>query len=87
MTADRRGTASSPASATLYNIGDFGATLGGYIIKDKLWFFVGVAARLPALLLHPVGSPSSASTSRTRCSTRGNQVYDPIANSDQRRFG
>jgi hypothetical protein len=26
----------------LYNIGDFGATLGGYIIKDKLWFFAGL---------------------------------------------
>jgi hypothetical protein len=25
----------------LYNAGDIGFTLGGYIIKDKLWFFVG----------------------------------------------
>jgi hypothetical protein len=29
------------ATANLFNLGDFGATLGGYIIKDKLWFFVG----------------------------------------------
>ncbi|MGO8969402.1 MAG: hypothetical protein ACLQDQ_07505, partial [Myxococcaceae bacterium] len=28
-------------STQLYNAWDLGATLGGYIIKDKLWFFVG----------------------------------------------
>jgi hypothetical protein len=28
-------------STKLYNAGDIGFTLGGYIIKDKLWFFVG----------------------------------------------
>jgi outer membrane receptor protein involved in Fe transport len=27
----------------LWNLGDFGATLGGPIAKDKLWFFAGVA--------------------------------------------
>ena len=29
------------ASAKLYNAFDIGFTLGGYIVKDKLWFFVG----------------------------------------------
>ena len=28
-------------SNTVYNAADIGFTLGGYIIKDKLWFFVG----------------------------------------------
>ena len=28
--------------STLHNIVDFGASLGGYLIKDRLWFFIGV---------------------------------------------
>jgi hypothetical protein len=35
------GTVSGQAS--LYNLGDFGAELGGPILQDKLWFYVGVA--------------------------------------------
>ena len=27
----------------LWNLGDFGATLGGPVVQDKLWFFAGVA--------------------------------------------
>ncbi|HZH03591.1 MAG TPA: TonB-dependent receptor, partial [Myxococcaceae bacterium] len=29
-------------SITPHNIGDYGATLGGPILKDKLWFFAGI---------------------------------------------
>jgi len=35
------GTVSGRAS--LYNLGDFGAELGGPILKDKLWFYAGIA--------------------------------------------
>ncbi len=44
----RRATVQSDASVitglnSLTALGDFGATLGGPILKDKLWFFAGVA--------------------------------------------
>ena len=35
-------TRSSTRNVALGNFGDIGGTLGGYIIKDKLWFFAGV---------------------------------------------
>ena len=66
----------------LFNIGDFGGTLGGYIIKDKLWFFAGIM-------------PSFTRYSYTRqfyienpgqTDAQGNQAYSLIPNSDQRRF-
>jgi hypothetical protein len=42
-TAQPVGTQNSVIGLTtkLYNAGDVGFTLGGYIIRDKLWFFVG----------------------------------------------
>ncbi len=77
-------TAGAVVSGTrdLYNIGDFGATLGGYIIKDKLWFFAGI-------------QPSFTRYSYTRqfsienpgqLDADGNQAYSPIPDSNQRRF-
>jgi hypothetical protein len=30
-------------NAALYNLGDFGAELGGPILQDKLWFYAGIA--------------------------------------------
>ena len=63
------------ANVSLFNIGDFGATLGGYIIKDKLWFFAGVQY-------------AATRYSYTRSfNTFANGVYTPIDNSEQRRFG
>lgn len=35
--------AATSTTTHLWNSADFGATLGGPIIKDKLWFFVGIA--------------------------------------------
>ena len=34
-------TPSIQSSVSLYNMGDVGATVGGYLIKDRIWFFVG----------------------------------------------
>ncbi len=39
----QRGHASSAPRARPWNLGDFGFDLGGPILKDKLWFYVGVA--------------------------------------------
>ena len=59
----------------LTNIGDVGATLGGYVIKDRLWFFAGVQY-------------SATRYSYTRSfRTFDGANYTDIPNSTQRRFG
>ena len=75
------GTGVVTGAINIGNFGDFGATIGGYIIKDKLWFFAGL-------------QPSFTRYSYTRSfnlatlDSDGNQTGDftPIANSEQRRF-
>ena len=63
------------SNVALHNIGDVGATLGGYIIKDKLWFFAGVQY-------------AATRYSYTRSfSTLSGGVLTAIPNSEQRRFG
>jgi len=37
---------------TPWNIGDFGAQLGGYIVKDKLWFFAAVQPSFSRYAVH-----------------------------------
>jgi len=59
----------------LGNFGDFGATVGGYIIKDKLWFFAGIQFSAQRYIY-------SRSFNRLL-----NGVIEPIANSTERRFG
>jgi hypothetical protein len=70
-------TASATITANVqpFNIGDVGATLGGYIIKDKLWFFAGIQYASTRL-----------SYTRSFNILQGG-VRTPIANSEQRRFG
>jgi len=72
----------------LYNIGDFGATLGGYIVKDKLWFFAGVQPSFQRysykrrFSIERFNADGSAAVDAA-----GNQLFDAIPNSEQRRFG
>jgi hypothetical protein len=69
-------------SRELFNIGDFGATLGGYIIKDKLWFFAGIQpsfTRYSYRRQFSIENPGQTDAD-------GNQAYSPIPNSEQRRF-
>ena len=53
----------------LVNLGDFGATLGGPILKDKLWFFAGV---VPSLTRREL----SRSLNRFRLDENGVEVRD-----------
>jgi len=51
------------ANNELKNLGDLGATLGGPILQDKLWFFAGFAPRSPA-------TPTRARSTRCRSTRR-----------------
>jgi outer membrane receptor protein involved in Fe transport len=75
-------------SRSLFNIGDFGATLGGYIIKDKLWFFAGVQLayqRYSYERFFAAGQFDADGNPLTDIA--GQQLFTPIPNSTQRRFG
>ena len=62
-----------------HNFGDFGATLGGYIIKDRLWFFAGVQ--------YAAQRYSYERSFNTSTTTPGQPVVlTPIANANQRFF-
>ena len=66
----------------LYNIGDFGATLSGYILKDRLWFFAGFQpsfTRYSYKRQFYIENPGQTDA-------EGNQAYSLIPNSEQRRF-
>jgi hypothetical protein len=66
----------------LYNVADFGATLGGYILRDKLWFFVGFQPSFTRysykrkFYIENIGQTDAD----------GNPAYSLIPNSEQRRF-
>jgi len=65
------------SNVALHNIGDIGGTLGGYIIKDKLWFFAGVQ--------YAATRYSYTRSFNTQDSSTG--ALTAIPNSTQRRFG
>ena len=76
----------SSARRDLDNIGDFGATLGGYIIKDRLWFFAGVQPRSSATPTRHY-SQTRLDRQRTRPRRRPGDITRPHRQRDQRRFG
>ena len=69
-------TATISSAVNLTNIGDIGATLGGYIIKDKLWFFAGFDY-----------AKQRYSYTRSFNVTNPDGSVTPIDNSTQRHFG
>ena len=70
-------TATISSAVNLQNIGDIGATLGGYIIKDKLWFFAGF----------DYARQRYSYTRSFNTTDPATHVVTPIDNSTQRRFG
>jgi outer membrane receptor protein involved in Fe transport len=73
-------TATISSAVNLSNIGDVGATLGGYIIKDKLWFFGGFDYARQRYSY-------TRSFNTTTVNADGSKTITPIDNSTQRRFG
>ena len=82
------GTGVVSVTNDLYNIGDFGATLGGYIVKDRLWFFAGVQPSFQRLSWTRSFNTAQVDASGNPVADpiTGQIVYTPIANSAQRRF-
>src|SRR5262249_7930490 len=64
---------STAAALNVHNIGDFGATLGGPIMKDRLWFFAGVQ---PSFTRFKVEKQFNA----LRTTPDGSQYLDPNGN-------
>jgi Carboxypeptidase regulatory-like domain/TonB dependent receptor-like, beta-barrel len=71
----------------LTNIGDMGATLGGYIIKDKLWFYAGVIYGIAKYSYTRSFSIARADADNNPVfDDNGVQLFDPIQGSDQKRY-
>ena len=64
------------SAVNLTNMGDFGATIGGYIIKDRLWFFAGFDY-----------AQQRYSYTRSFFAAQDGINFTPVENSMQRRFG
>ncbi|HUM13697.1 MAG TPA: TonB-dependent receptor [Myxococcaceae bacterium] len=73
---------------SLFNIGDFGATLGGYILKDRLWFFVGFqyAASRNSLYRDFAQATLDGGGNQALDPTTGQPIYTPIPGGTQRWF-
>src|SRR5205085_12092700 len=59
---------------------DFGAELGGPILKDKLWFFAGFAPSLVSRNLdRSINAQQSTPTGQTALDANGNPITNEIA--------
>nr|AYA22374.1 GluM [Corallococcus sp. EGB] len=79
----------------LSNLGDFGATLGGPILKDKLWFFAGFAPSfqryqhtraLNAFQLTAPFDPTPGATNTVAKDANGSSVVQEIPGSERKYF-
>jgi len=83
------GTPAIVTGRDLNQIYDFGATLGGYILKDKLWFFAGVqyASQRYSYTRTYQKAQVDSSGSFINDPATGQPIYDPIPGGESRRFG
>jgi hypothetical protein len=83
------GTQTVLTNRDLYNLGDFGATLGGYIVKDKLWFFAGVQPSFQKYVYSRQYQMARVDDSGNFINdpVTGQPIYDPIQGGNERRFG
>ena len=83
------GTNAILTTRDLDNIWDLGATLGGYIIKDKLWFFAGVQYATQRYSYRRTYQKAQVDSSGNfiNDAVTGQPIYDPIPGGTSRRFG
>jgi hypothetical protein len=77
------------SSRNLDQIYDLGATLGGYIIKDKLWFFAGFQYATQRYSYTRTYQKAQVDSSGNFINdpVTGQPIYDPIPGGENRRFG
>ena len=82
------GGATVTTRTSLFNMGDVGATLGGYILKDRLWFFVGFqyAATRNSLSRDFSQATLDSSGNQALDPSTGQPIVTPIAGGSQRWF-
>jgi len=70
----------------LYNAWDIGFTLGGYIVKDKLWFFVGFNPSQYKLQLTNSVAPFEVDSTGAQVKVNGVPQHGPTVNSATRTY-
>ncbi|HTS80103.1 MAG TPA: TonB-dependent receptor [Myxococcaceae bacterium] len=83
------GTPAILTSRTLDQVYDLGATLGGYFIKDKLWFFAGFQWASQRYSYNRTYQKAEVDSSGNFVNdpVTGQPVYNPIEGGESRRFG
>jgi hypothetical protein len=74
------------ARTSLYNAGDLGFTLGGYLIRDRLWFFVGFDPSFERDSLERSISVFDLDSSGDRIPTAGGYVRTAVPSATRRYF-
>ena len=83
------GTPAILGARDLDQIYDLGATLGGYIVKDKLWFFAGFqfASQRYSYTRTYQKARVDGSGNFVNDPVTGQPIYDPIPGGESRKFG